>query len=132
MPNITETNNYGEIFICDCCGSECVPEYDDDGVITNGGGVVVGSTAYCPDCCDKWEYYKDGKPSYDKFQEDIENGMRKDSIIWFDRNKSFKENGREFRIKRYGTPDLITQFVSFDTDEDFFNYLNGGKDDKKD
>jgi len=121
-----DTTNYGDVFICDLCNSECPPEYDEDDVLTNGGGVVIGSyAAYCPDCANKYGYYdKEGNPSYVKLQEDIDAGyLRKEDIVWFNKAKPFADNGRDFRNRRYGTPDLISQIVTFDKGENMFDYL---------
>ena len=83
--------NGGDVVICDFCngGDETM------------GGVIVGSSAVCGDCTDRYGYDK----------EDYEYANEVGEV--FDKERSFKDNVLEYRLKVYGTSDAITIIKSF-------------------
>ena len=83
--------NGGDVVICDVCngGDETM------------GGVIVGSSAVCGDCTDRYGYDK----------EDYEYANEVSEV--FDKERSFKDNVLEYRLKVYGTSDAITVIKTF-------------------
>ena len=83
--------NGGDVVICDFCngGDETI------------GGVIVGSSAVCGDCTDRYGYDK----------EDYEYANEVSEV--FDKERSFKDNVLEYRLKVYGTSDAITVIKTF-------------------
>jgi hypothetical protein len=83
--------NGGDVVICDFCngGDETM------------GGVIVGSSAVCGDCTDRYGYDK----------EDYEYANEVSEV--FDKERSFKDNVLEYRLKVYGTSDAITVIKTF-------------------
>lgn len=86
-----EIINGGDVVICDFCngGDETM------------GGVLIGSSAVCGDCTDRYGYDKEGY----KYANEV-------SEI-FDKERSFKDNVLGYRLKTYGTSDAITIIRSF-------------------
>ncbi len=86
-----ESHNYGQVVCCDGCNGP----YGDN----VNGGALIGSSAMCGECCDKYGY---DKPDY-KYSDEVDE-------VW-DKEKTFKQNVLDYRTKTYGTPDLITTFI---------------------
>jgi hypothetical protein len=83
--------NGGDVVICDFC----------NGGDKTMGGVIVGSSAVCGDCTDRYGYDK----------EDYEYANEVSEV--FDKERSFKDNVLEYRLKVYGTSDAITVIKTF-------------------
>ena len=91
--------NGGDFVVCDFCngGDETM------------GGMIVGNSAICGDCTDEWIWKKGYKRDTDP--EDYKDDLGIDEV--FDREKSFKDNVLEYRLKVYGTSDAITVIKTF-------------------
>ena len=76
-----ETINIGDFVCCDFCNSDGEDSY---------GGVLVGSSAICGDCCEKHGY---DKPDY-KHKSEVSEVFPKD--------KTFKENVLTYRLRTTG------------------------------
>jgi len=74
--------NIGEEVICDFCNSSGEDSH---------GGVMVGSNAVCGICCEKNGYYKS----------DYE--YKGDIAEFFPKDKTFKENVLEYRLRTTGS-----------------------------
>ena len=86
-------SNYGEVVVCDGCNGP----YGEN----SKGGALVGSYAFCIECCDKYGY---DKPDY-KYADEVDE-------IW-DKEKTFKDNVLEYRQRAYGSRDLITKIITY-------------------
>jgi len=84
-----EETNYGDAVACDFCNGNGDACY---------GGVIIGSSAVCGECCEKYGYYN----------EDYEYRDEIDHV--FDRTKTFRENVLTWRKAKYGSEDLILRF----------------------
>ena len=83
--------NYGDIVICDSCGSDHE---------TYGGVLSIGGNATCGTCCEDRDYYNEENKKY--------------VAEYFDKNKTFKQNVLDYRRRVYGTSNLIVQMRSID------------------
>ena len=86
---LIEVINIGDDVCCDGCNGP----YGDN----IKGGVIIGRSAYCGECADKYGYYTD---------KDIDEVM--------DLNKSFKDNVLEYRKRTTGSSDGITRIFTMD------------------
>ena len=92
--------NGGDVVICDFCNS---------GEETMGG-VLIGSSAVCGDCTVKYGYDKEDY-KYDTDPEEYRDDLGITEV--FDKERSFKDNVLEYRLKAYGTSDAITVIKTF-------------------
>ena len=90
---LVEENNFGEVVCCDGCNGP----YDN-----MMGGYIIGSSAYCADCGDKYGY---DNPDYEYKDEIVE---------FFDKEKTFKENVLDFRKRTTGTTDAFQRIFTWD------------------
>ena len=86
---LIEVINIGDEVCCDGCNGP----YGDN----MNGGVIIGRSAYCGECADKYDYYLD---------KDIDEVM--------DLNESFKDNVLEYRKRTTGSSDGITRIFTMD------------------
>ena len=86
-------SNYGEVVACDGCNGPY-------GTNTKGG-VLLGSSALCGECCDKYGY---DKPDY-KYADEVDE-------IW-NKENFFRDNVLEYRERAYGTKDLVCRITTF-------------------
>jgi len=86
---LVEVINIGDEVCCDGCNGP----YGDN----MNGGVIIGHSAYCGECADKYDYYLD---------KDIDEVM--------DLNESFKDNVLEYRKRTTGSSDGITRIFTMD------------------
>ena len=94
---LVEVINAGEEVCCDGCNGP----YPENGDKINGG-VIIGGSAYCQSCIDKYGYNDDDKSN---FFPDIQ-------IQAMDENKTFKQNVLDYRKKMTGTTDGITRIYT--------------------
>ena len=90
---IIHHSNYGEVVCCDGGNGP----YDENRM---NGGVIVGSSAMCQECCDRYGY---DKPDY-KYADEVDEIMNK--------NKTFEQNVLDYRKKMTGTSDAIVQILT--------------------
>ena len=93
---VIHTINAGEEVCCDGCNGP----YPENGDAINGG-VIIGSSAYCQACSDKYGYDS----------EDYEHADEIDEIM--DKEKTFKQNVLDYRKKMTGSTDGITRILSY-------------------
>ena len=86
---LVEVINIGDEVCCDGCNGP----YGDN----MNGGVIIGRSAYCGECADKYDYYLD---------KDIDEVM--------DLNERFKDNVLEYRKRMTGSSDGITRIFTMD------------------
>ena len=116
------TDNYGGIVVCDFCNADG-DILDDEGEFANKGGMIMGSHAICGRCCKKNNYVlTDGSLNLEKFKDEPV-----DNIVVFDQEMGFGVNVREWRLKVYDTTDAISQFITFDDNDEMFDYMNKNK-----
>ena len=84
--------NIGEEVCCDGCNGP----YGEN----ENGGVIIGHSAYCGECSDKYGY---DKPDYEYAHEISE---------FMDKNKTFKQNVLDYRKRTTGSTDGITKFYT--------------------
>ena len=89
---VVHESNYGEVVVCDGCNGPYGGKPN--------GGVLLGSSAMCGECCDKYGY---DKPDY-QYADEVDE-------IW-DKEKTFKDNVLEYRERVYGSRDLITRIIT--------------------
>jgi hypothetical protein len=116
--NIEYVDNHGKIVICDFCNADG-DAVDGEGNSTNMGGMLMGSHAVCGRCCEKNEYIlSDGTLNMAHFE-----GEPVDNIRILDANKSFGDNVRAWRKEVHGTEDAISSFITFDSNDEMFDFL---------
>ena len=76
--------NIGDFVCCDFCNSDGEHTY---------GGVLIGSNAVCGKCCEKNGYYKPDFEYKDEIKE------------FFPKDKTFKVNVLDYRMRAYGETD---------------------------
>ena len=81
--------NFGDDVCCDGCNGP----YGDN----MNGGVIIGRSAYCGECADKYDYY-----------------LAKDIDEVMDLNESFKDNVLEYRKRMTGSSDGIMRIFTMD------------------
>jgi len=86
--------NSGDAVCCDGCNGP----YGDN----VNGGVIIGRSAYCGECADKYHYYSS----------DYEHKHEIDEFM--DLNKSFKDNVLEYRKRTTGSSDGIMRIFTMD------------------
>jgi len=86
---LVEVINIGDEVCCDGCNGP----YGDN----MNGGVIIGRSAYCGECADKYDYY-----------------LAKDIDEVMDLNKSFKDNVLEYRKRTTGSSDGITRIFTME------------------
>ena len=91
---LIEVINIGDDVCCDGCNGP----YGDN----MKGGVIIGHSAYCGECADKYDY---SSPTYE-YAKEISEIM--------DLNKSFKDNVLEYRKRMTGSSDGITRIFTMD------------------
>ena len=89
---LIHSSNIGDIVICDGCNA--------DGKESNGGA-IIGSSAYCGKCCEKYGY---DKKDY-KYADEIDEIM--------DKSKTFQQNVLGFRKRMTGSSDGITRMYTW-------------------
>jgi len=87
-----ESHNYGHVVCCDGCNGP----YGDN----VNGGVIIGHSAYCGECADKYRYYSSDYEHKHEINE------------FMDLNKSFKDNVLEYRKRTTGSSDGITRIFT--------------------
>ena len=92
-PHLVEVTNIGDTVVCDGCNGP----YGDNMM----GGVLIGHSAYCGECSDKYGY---DKPDYE-YADEITEVMLK--------SKTFKENVLDYRKKTTGSSDGIQKIYTF-------------------
>ena len=91
---LVEVINSGDTVCCDGCNGP----YGDN----INGGVIIGHSAYCGECADKYHYCSS----------DYEHKHEIDEVM--DLNKSFKDNVLEYRKRMTGSSDGITRIFTMD------------------
>ena len=91
---LVEVINSGDTVCCDGCNGP----YGDN----INGGVIIGHSAYCGECADKYHYYSS----------DYEHKHEIDEVM--DLNKSFKDNVLEYRKRTTGSSDGIMRIFTMD------------------
>jgi hypothetical protein len=91
---LVEVINSGDTVCCDGCNGP----YGDN----INGGVIIGHSAYCGECADKYRYYSS----------DYEHKHEIDEVM--DLNKSFKDNVLEYRKRTTGSSDGIMRIFTMD------------------
>ena len=91
---LVEVINSGDTVCCDGCNGP----YGDN----VNGGVIIGHSAYCGECADKYHYYSS----------DYEHKHEIDEVM--DLNKSFKDNVLEYRKRTTGSSDGIMRIFTMD------------------
>ena len=89
---LVEVINSGDTVCCDGCNGP----YGDN----VNGGVIIGRSAYCGECADKYHYYSS----------DYEHKHEIDEVM--DLNKSFKDNVLEYRKRMTGSSDGIMRIFT--------------------
>ena len=87
-----EEINMHDTVLCDGCNGP----YGDN----KKGGVIIGSSAYCGECADKYGYADENYEYADEIDEIM------------DLNKSFKDNVLEYRKRITGSSDGIMRIVA--------------------
>ena len=91
---LVEVINSGDTVCCDGCNGP----YGDN----INGGVIIGSSAYCGECADKYHYYSSNYEHKHEINE------------FMDLNKSFKDNVLEYRKRTTGSSDGIMRIFTMD------------------
>ena len=91
---LVDVINSGDTVCCDGCNGP----YGDN----MNGGVIIGRSAYCGECADKYHYYSS----------DYEHKHEIDEFM--DLNKSFKDNVLEYRKRTTGSSDGIMRIFTMD------------------
>ena len=91
---LVEVINSRDTVCCDGCNGP----YGDN----VNGGVIIGHSAYCGECADKYHYYSS----------DYEHKHEIDEVM--DLNKSFKDNVLEYRKRMTGSSDGIMRIFTMD------------------
>ena len=86
--------NHGDVVCCDGCNGP----YGDN----MNGGVIIGHSAYCGECADKYHYYSSDYEHKHEINE------------YMDLNKSFKDNVLEYRKRTTGSSDGIMRIFTMD------------------
>jgi hypothetical protein len=86
--------NSGDTVCCDGCNGP----YGDN----VNGGVIIGHSAYCGECADKYRYYSSDYEHKHEINE------------FMDLNKSFKDNVLEYRKRTTGSSDGIMRIFTMD------------------
>ena len=86
--------NSGDTVCCDGCNGP----YGDN----INGGVIIGHSAYCGECADKYHYYSSDYEHKHEINE------------FMDLNKSFKDNVLEYRKRMTGSSDGIMRIFTMD------------------
>ena len=86
--------NSGDTVCCDGCNGP----YGDN----MNGGVIIGRSAYCGECADKYHYYSSDYEHKHEINE------------YMDLNKSFKDNVLEYRKRTTGSSDGIMRIFTMD------------------
>ena len=86
--------NSGDVVCCDGCNGP----YGDN----INGGVIIGHSAYCGECADKYHYYSSDYEHKHEINE------------YMDLNKSFKDNVLEYRKRTTGSSDGIMRIFAMD------------------
>ena len=89
---LVNSNNFGDEVCCDGCNGPYGKNLN--------GGVIIGHSAYCGECADKYGYYSQ---TY-KYADEIDEIM--------DSEKTFKENVLDFRKRTTGSSDGIMNFYT--------------------
>ena len=93
--SIMKTINAGSNVCCDGCNGP-YPEQGDE----INGGVIIGSSAYCQACSDRYGWEAEDYEYADEITEIM------------DKNKTFKQNVLDYREKMTGSTDAITRIYS--------------------
>ena len=91
---LVEVINSGDTVCCDGCNGP----YGDN----MNGGVIIGRSAYCGECADKYHYYSSDYEHKHEINE------------YMDLNKSFKDNVLEYRKRTTGSSDGIMRIFTMD------------------
>ena len=86
-------SNLGEVVICDSCGKDYT-------ILEDKGGIIFGSYAYCPACSP--QMISNAK----KYKEE-------NYLTIMDKEKSFKQNVLDYRVKMSGSADATRTIISF-------------------
>jgi|TARA_R110000824_G_scaffold98780_5_gene235513 hypothetical protein len=92
-PKLIHVDNFGEVVVCDGCNGP----YGDNLM----GGVIIGRSAYCGECSDKYGYTK---PDYE-FADEVDEIMNN--------NETFNENVLQFRERITGSRDGIQKIYTW-------------------
>ena len=91
---LVEVINSGDTVCCDGCNGP----YGDN----VNGGVIIGHSAYCGECADKYHYCSSDYEHKHEINE------------FMDLNKSFKDNVLEYRKRTTGSSDGIMRIFTMD------------------
>jgi len=91
---LVDVINSGDTVCCDGCNGP----YGDN----MNGGVIIGRSAYCGECADKYHYYSSDYEHKHEINE------------YMDLNKSFKDNVLEYRKRTTGSSDGIMRIFTMD------------------
>jgi hypothetical protein len=91
---LVDVINHGDVVCCDGCNGP----YGDN----MNGGVIIGHSAYCGECADKYHYYSSDYEHKHEINE------------YMDLNKSFKDNVLEYRKRTTGSSDGIMRIFTMD------------------
>ena len=91
---LVDVINSGDTVCCDGCNGP----YGDN----INGGVIIGRSAYCGECADKYHYYSSNYEHKHEIDE------------FMDLNKSFKDNVLEYRKRKTGSSDGIMRIFTMD------------------
>jgi len=91
---LSEVINSGDTVCCDGCNGP----YGDN----VNGGVIMGHSAYCGECADKYHYCSSDYEHKHEINE------------FMDLNKSFKDNVLEYRKRTTGSSDGIMRIFTMD------------------
>ena len=91
---LVDVINSGDTVCCDGCNGP----YGDN----MNGGVIIGRSAYCGECADKYHYYSSDYEHKHEINE------------FMDLNKSFKDNVLEYRKRTTGSSDGIMRIFTMD------------------
>ena len=89
---LVDVINSGDTVCCDGCNGP----YGDN----INGGVIIGRSAYCGECADKYHYYSSNYEHKHEIDE------------FMDLNKSFKDNVLEYRKRTTGSSDGIMRIFT--------------------
>ena len=89
---LVEQSNFGDVVCCDGCNGP----YGDN----MNGGAIIGSSAYCGECCDKYGYYSQNYEYADEIDEIL------------DKKRTFKENVLDFRKRMTGSSDAVMRIYT--------------------
>ena len=91
--------NAGNVVCCDGCNGP----YDEN---KRNGGVIIGSSAYCQECSDRYGWEAEGYEHADEITDIM------------DKDKTFEQNVLDYREKMTGSTNAISRIYAYSTEDE--------------